>query len=88
MKQTLCKTFIFFAVFGFSWLSLSYYFFPIKLAADPVTYFWETARHMAEIKFFISLLFSVFGLFVYERHLQKQEKIEESEKTAEKGLTK
>ncbi|MGN0571095.1 MAG: hypothetical protein ACI4K9_02815 [Candidatus Fimenecus sp.] len=78
MKQIFCKTFTFFATFLFSWLALSFYFFPLKYAAAEAvaaeSYFWASVWHMAAIKTLISLLFSLFALFVYEQRAEKKRK--------------
>ena len=77
MKQTVLKTVTFFGTFLFSWLSLSFYFFPLNLSAveaSAESFFWASVSHMAAIKLFISLLFSIFALFVYEQRAEKKQK--------------
>lgn len=86
MKQTFWKTVTFFGTFLCSWFMLSFYFFPIKYAVPEgstlflESYFWVSVHHMAAIKLLISLLFSVFALFVFEQRLEKKQKQRESEK--------
>lgn len=62
MKQTFQKCVTFFGTFLFSWLVLSFYFFPLKTSAALLgteCFFWASVSHMAAIKLFISLLFSI-----------------------------
>lgn len=76
MKQIFLKTITFFGTFLFSWLALSFYFFPLKLSTAEVStesYFWASVWHMAAIKGLISLIFSVFALFVIERRAEKKQ---------------
>lgn len=77
MKQTFQKCVTFFGTFLFSWLALSFYFFPLKTSAALLgteCFFWASVSHMAAIKLFISLLFSIFALFVYEQRAEKKQK--------------
>lgn len=77
MKQTVLKTTTFFGTFLLSWLALSFYFFPLKTSAELLgaeSFFWASVVNMAAIKVLISLLFSVFALFVYEQRAEKKQK--------------
>lgn len=77
MKQTVLKTVTFFGTFLFSWLALSFYFFPLNLSAAEAStesFFWASVGNMAAIKLFISLLFSIFALFVFEQRAEKKQK--------------
>lgn len=77
MKQTVLKTVTFFGTFLFSWLALSFYFFPLNLSAveaSAESFFWASVSHMAAIKLFISLVFAIFVLFVYEQRAEKKRK--------------
>ena len=77
MKQTVLKTVTFFGTFLFSWLALSFYFFPLNLSAAEAStesFFWASVGNMAAIKLFISLLFSIFALFVFEQRADKKQK--------------
>lgn len=77
MKQTFQKCVTFFGTFLFSWLALSFYFFPLKTSAALLgteCFFWASVSHMAAIKVLISLLFSIFALFVYEQRAEKKRK--------------
>ena len=77
MKQTILKTTTSFGTFLLSWLALSFYFFPLKTSAALLgteCFFWASVSHMAAIKLFISLLFSIFALFVYEQRAEKKQK--------------
>ena len=77
MKQTVLKTTTFFGTFFLSWLALSFYFFPLNLStaeASTESFFWASVGNMAAIKLLISLLFSVFALFVYEQRAEKKQK--------------
>ena len=77
MKHTVRKTVVFFGTFFLSWLALSFYFFPLKTSAALLgteCFFWASVGNMAAIKVLISLLFSVFALFVYEQHAEKKRK--------------
>ena len=57
-----------------SWLSLSYIFFPIKLSAPADEYFKATMTHLVPLKIFITILFVLFSVFIYERIANKNEK--------------
>lgn len=77
MKQTVLKITTFFGTFLLSWLALSFYFFPLKTSAELLgveSFFWASVGNMAAIKLLISLLFSVFALFVYEQRAEKKQK--------------
>lgn len=78
MKNIVCKFAVFFGVMMVSWLLLSFYFFPIEanIAEYPTAYgfFLDAMRHIAAIKCIISLVFSVFALFVAELHAEKKKK--------------
>ena len=77
MKKTVLKTTTFFGTLLLSWLALSFYFFPLKTSAELLgaeSFFWASVGNMAAIKLLISLLFSVFALFVYEQRAEKRQK--------------
>lgn len=77
MKQTVLKTVTFFGTFLFSWLALSFYFFPLKTSAALLgteCFFWASVGNMAAIKVLISLVFAIFALFVYEQRAEKKQK--------------
>lgn len=82
MKQTVLKTVTFFGTFLLSWLALSFYFFPLKTSAELLgteSFFWASVSDMAAIKVLISLVFSIFALFVYEQRAEKKRKEIEKE---------
>ncbi len=54
-----------------SWFALSYIFFPIKFAAPMDVYFKATMTHMMPLKAFITIVFILFSLLIYERRLNK-----------------
>ncbi len=54
-----------------SWFTLSYIFFPIKLSAPMDVYFEATMTHMIPLKAFITIVFILFSLLIYERRLNK-----------------
>ncbi len=87
MKNLVYKSAVFGGVMIISWLLLSFYFFPIK--AGPENYqsfydfFADAVRHIAAIKMLISLLFSVFALFVAELRAEKKKRRKPSADTAE-----
>lgn len=56
-----------------SWLSLSYIFFPIKLSAPAYEYFTATITHMVPLKTFITILFVLVVIFIYEQKIKKSE---------------
>lgn len=73
MKRTIIKALLFLVTAGVSWFLLSFYFFPL----GPVPDFPETAPFILEalgsrapLKLIISLLFSLFALFVYEQRTE------------------
>lgn len=78
MKYIIYKSAVFCGVMVISWLLLSFYFFPIK--AGPENYqsfynfFADAVQHIAAIKLIISLIFSIFALFVTELHAEKKKK--------------
>lgn len=77
MKQTFQKYVTFFGTFLLSWLALSFYFFPLKTSAELLgaeSFFWASVSDMAAIKVLISLVFSIFALFVYEQRAEKKRK--------------
>ncbi len=62
-----------------SWLMLSFYFFPLDLYAPIEEYIGETMTHMVPLKAFITLIFVLLSLFIYEQKTKhsdnsKQEK--------------
>lgn len=57
-----------------TWFSLSYIFFPIKLSAPPDEYFKATMTHLIPLKIFITILFVLLAIFVYEQTVNKNEK--------------
>lgn len=57
-----------------TWLSLSYIFFPIKLSASADEYFKATMTHLLPLKIFITILFVLFSVFIYEQIVNKNEK--------------
>lgn len=76
MKQTFQKCVAFFGTFLLSWLALSFYFFPLKTSAELLgaeSFFWASLTDMAAIKVLISLVFSLFALFVYEQRAEKKQ---------------
>ena len=57
-----------------TWLSLSYIFFPIKLSAPADEYFKATIGHMVPLKAFITILFVLLAVFMYEQSVKKNRK--------------
>ena len=57
-----------------TWLSLSYIFFPIKLSAPADEYFKATMTHLVPLKIFITILFVLLAVFIYEQIVNKNEK--------------
>lgn len=57
-----------------TWLSLSYIFFPIKLSAPADEYFKATMTHLVPLKIFITILFVLFSVFIYEQIVNKNGK--------------
>lgn len=55
-----------------TWLSLSYIFFPVKLSAPADEYFNATITHMAPLKIFITIIFVLFAIFIYEQKAKKE----------------
>lgn len=56
-----------------TWIALSYIFFPIKLSAPADEYFNATITHMVPLKSFITILFVLFAIFIYEQKIKKDE---------------
>ncbi len=72
MKRKLIKTVLFLVTGLVSWFLLSFYFFPLGPVPDfPATapFILEALSARAPLKLAISLLFSLFALFVYEQRL-------------------
>lgn len=70
MKRKLIKTVLFLVTGLVSWFLLSFYFFPLGPVPDfPATapFILEALSARAPLKLAISLLFSLFALFVYEQ---------------------
>ncbi len=89
MKSIFYKILLFFAAMAVSWLLLSFYFFPIKAGVDTMgaeAFFWAAVTHMAAIKLIISLIFSVFALFVSELRAEKKRKQMQEKTVAEEDL--
>lgn len=77
MKNTIYKIFAFLLTAAVSWLLLSFYFFPIKAGDETMgteSFFWASVTHMAAIKLIISLIFSVFAVFVVELRIERANK--------------
>ncbi len=77
MKNTIYKLLAFLSTAAVSWLLLSFYFFPIKAGVETMGaegFFWASVTHMAAIKLIISLIFSVFAVFVVELRMEKTKK--------------
>lgn len=77
MKNTIYKIFAFLLTAAVSWLLLSFYFFPIKAGVETMgtgSFFWASVTHMAAIKLIISLIFSVFAVFVVELRIERANK--------------
>ena len=70
MKRKLIKTVLFLVTGLVSWFLLSFYFFPLGPVPDfPATapFILEALGARAPLKLVISLLFSLFAVFVYEQ---------------------
>ena len=70
MKRTILKILLFLTTGLASWFLLSFYFFPLGPVPDfPATapFILEALSARAPLKLVISLLFSLFALFVYEQ---------------------
>ncbi len=70
MKRKLIKTVLFLVTGLVSWFLLSFYFFPLGPVPDfPATapFILEALSARAPLKLVISLLFSLFAVFVYEQ---------------------
>ena len=70
MKRKLIKTVLFLVTGLVSWFLLSFYFFPLRPVPDfPTTapFILEALSARAPLKLVISLLFSLFAVFVYEQ---------------------
>ncbi len=78
MKNIIYKSAVFCGVMVLSWLLLSFYFFPIKAGpenyASFYAFFADAVQHIAAIKLLISLIFSVFALFVAELRDEKKKR--------------
>lgn len=77
MKNTIWKASAFLLTAAVSWLLLSFYFFPIEAGTEAMgaqSFFWASVTHMAAIKLIITLIFSVFAVFVTELHTEKRKK--------------
>ncbi len=74
MKNTITKIFVCICSVVITWLALSYLFFPIKLSAPADVYFEATMTHMVPLKVFITTVFVLLSLFVYEQYLKKKNK--------------
>lgn len=57
-----------------TWFALSYIFFPIKLSALADEYFKATMTHLVPLKIFITILFVLLAVFIYEQVVNKSEK--------------
>jgi hypothetical protein len=57
-----------------TWVSLSYVFFPVKLSAPADEYFKATMTHLVPLKIFITILFVLLSVFIYEQFVNKNEK--------------
>ncbi len=57
-----------------TWVALSYVFFPIKLSAPADEYFKATMTHLVPLKMFITILFVLLSVFIYEQFVNKNEK--------------
>ena len=57
-----------------TWLALSYIFLPIKLSAPADEYFKATMTHLVPLKIFITILFVLLAVFIYEQIVNKNEK--------------
>lgn len=55
-----------------TWFALSYIFFPIKLSTPADVYFKATMTHMIPLKVFITLVFVLLALFIYEQRIKKR----------------
>ena len=70
LKRTILKILLFLTTGLVSWFLLSFYFFPLGPVPDfPATapFILEALSARAPLKLVISLLFSLFALFVYEQ---------------------
>lgn len=73
MKRKLIKAVLFLGTAAVSWFLLSFYFFPLGPVPDfPATapFILEALSARAPLKLVISLLFSLFALFVYEQRTE------------------
>ena len=61
------------------WLSLSFLFFPIKLSTSADEYFMATITHMVPLKTFITIVFALLAVFLYEQFANKMEKESQQE---------
>lgn len=87
MKNILYKSAVFVGTMALSWMLLSFYFFPIKAGVENYPSFYEffadAVQHIAAIKLLISLIFSIFALFVTELREEKKKKQQANACTAE-----
>lgn len=77
MKNTIYKSFAFLLTAAVSWLLLSFFFFRIKAGIETMSaedFFWASVTHMAAVKLIITLIFSVFAVFVVEMRIEKANK--------------
>ncbi len=70
MVKRLVEFLIAFATAMVTWLALSYVFFPIKLSAPIKEYFEATMTHMVPLKVFITIVFVLLALFIYEQRIK------------------
>lgn len=56
-----------------SWLALSFIFFPLEMTTQE-TYFAETMAYMLPLKSMITVVFTIFAVFMYEQKTKKREK--------------
>lgn len=73
MKRTILKILLFLVTGLVSWFLLSFYFFPLGPVPDfPATapFIVDALGFRAPLKLAISLLFSLFALFVYEQRTE------------------
>ncbi len=67
----LCSVLVGITTAVLSWLLLSYVFFPIKLSAPADEYFAATMVHMIPMKAFITIVFVLLAVFIYEQKVNK-----------------
>ena len=73
---------IFIALFTgvFSWLVLSYVFFPVTMSAPAEICFAENMANMIPLKALITTVFMLFNVFVYELREKKKLKMSKESK--------